>query len=151
MTMSNLNYFRFFRIPFLAFSIAALMLSGCTAGGSDGAEKHKISGTVTFEDTAVQEGNVTFYNDKSSASGQLDTSGAFEIVGGLPAGKYKVSITPVDISEAPSFGMDKGKTVVAKPKDVANIPQKYRSAGTTPLEETVKSGDNNFKLNMTEG
>jgi len=148
--MSNLNYF-VCRIPFLIFSIAALMLSGCPSGGSNGVEKHDVSGKVTFEGKAVQEGNMTFTNEKTSNGGTLDSTGVFKIDGGLPAGTYKVSITPLDIVTPPSLGMGKGKSEIPKPKDVPNIPQKYRSAGTTTLKETVKSGDNDFTLDMTAG
>ena len=143
--MNNLSCGRLRWLLFLCFSIAILPLSGC-GGGSDGPARHPVKGKVTFEGEAVQEGTVSFRNVEYAGGGSLDPTGAFEIEEGLPEGTYKVYISPPDIQTAPTFGQSGSDSPEAK--EVSNIPQKYRLAATTDLEETVKSGDNVFTLEM---
>ncbi len=67
--------------------------------------------------------------------------------GGLPLGEYKVTVAPPEI---PTPSADGDSAPGMMPKEVDNIPQKYRSPTTTPLTTTLKEGENSFNISMEE-
>lgn len=128
--------------------LLSLSLAGC-GGASDGPERYPVAGKISFEGEAVQEGMVTFSDGNFSSSGKITTTGEFTLADDLPSGSYKVQVTPPDVQTAPTFGKTGGAT--PKPKEVKNIPQKYRTLATTDLSADVTSGENDVKLEMKGG
>jgi hypothetical protein len=117
-------------------------LVGC--GGE--APKSSVSGKVTAGGQPVTNARINFINPKTAAvaAAELDSSGAYKIQEGLPQGSYKVFV--VEVSAPPKPPMP-GETPAAVPK--SNIPDKYKSEGTSGLTAEIKAGENkdvDFKL-----
>jgi len=129
----------------LAWGVAAaslaLVLSGC------GPRMYPVRGTVTLEDgTPLAKGLVIFERVDGgpplTARGDIGPDGRYELStekpgDGVPAGRYRVSINPLDTSDTP----DEQKVL---PFDV-----KYLSLKTSGLEYEVKSGANDFPIWLT--
>lgn len=105
-----------------------LAFAGCKGGY--GPKPLAVSGTVTFQGTAVTEGKVTFEDPKTGFTGAADLTaeGQFHLM--VPAGQYKVTVTPpmVEVGGTPDTP---GEMTF---KTVPNIPRKYWTANTSPLE-----------------
>lgn len=136
------------RAALVVVSLLCLSFAGC-GGGSDGPERYPVKGTISFEGAPVQEGMVTFSDGNFSSSGMITTTGEFTLADDLPTGSYKVQVTPPDLQTAPTFG--KTGEAAPQPKEVKNIPEKYRTLATTDLSADVTSGDNDVKLEMKGG
>ena len=93
-------------------------------------------------------GTVSFRNERYQSGGHVGPNGDFQLVNPLPEGTYKVYLTPPDVHTPPTFGLTDGKP--PRPKE-SNIPAKYRQPGTSDLQATVTSGNNNMALRMTRG
>jgi hypothetical protein len=117
-----------------------LGLAGC------GPRMYPVRGTVTLEDgTPVARGLVIFERVEGgpplTARGDIQPDGRYELStetpgDGVPAGRYRVSINPLDTSDVP----DEQKTL---PFDVRYLNQK-----TSGLEFEVKSGPNEFPIRL---
>jgi hypothetical protein len=113
---------------------------GCSGG------KHPVRGTVALEDgTPVTKGLVVLERSDGgpplTARGEISTNGSF-VLGtdqpgdGVPAGRYKVLINSMDLSDTP----DEFKKL---PYDV-----KYLKFETSGLEFDVKSGINEYPIKL---
>jgi len=112
------------------------LLVGCTQ--SKGPKPLEVSGTVTFQGSPVTEGKVTFEDPKTGFSGAADLTPESQFRLTVPVGQYKVTITPpmVEVGGTPDTP---GEMTF---KEVKNIPRKYWTANTTPLECSVtKAGE----------
>lgn len=118
-----------------------LIAAGC--GGPDA----RVSGTVTLDGTALNSGYVTFSAEQPGqsghASGSIQTGGAYSVqagrTGGLPPGRYRVTVTAREKSAPnPSGGPPApGKLIT---------PAKYSKADTSGLVVEVKPGHNVIDL-----
>ena len=125
------------RLALVIEPVLGLFLAGC--GGSWGT----ASGTVTLDGAPLKDGTVSFHpaGDGPTAYGTV-TDGAFTVStgqrDGLPAGKYKVTISA---STIPKEGTKEQAKMLT--------PKKYATADATPLEADVKSGANTFQFEMS--
>src|SRR5262245_36321904 len=117
---------------------AALVLLVGAAGC--GSRLYPVHGTVTLEDgTPLTRGMVIFEGNHEGvavmARGEVQRDGSYQLSthkpgDGVPAGKYRVHINPMDLSEVP----DEKKNL---PFDI-----KYLRFETSGLEYEVKAGPN---------
>jgi hypothetical protein len=124
----------------LAVSLT-LSVAGCGAG------KHPVRGTVTLEnDTPLTRGLVIFERVDGgppvTARGDIQADGRYELSteragDGVPPGRYKVAINPLDTSDVPD-------ELKALPFDV-----KYLNLSTSGLECEVKSGVNEYPIKLS--
>ena len=114
---------------------------GCGAG------KHPVRGTVALDDgTPVTKGLVVFERFDGgppvSARGEISSNGSFELStdrpgDGVPAGKYRVLINSMDLSDIP----DEQKRL---PYDIKYL--KFESSG---LEFEVKAGITEYPIKLS--
>jgi hypothetical protein len=122
------------------FSVAllAVLSAGC------GARYHPVHGKVTYEDgTPVTKGIVVFESkgaDKAlTARGDLQSDGTYRLGtqkpgDGAPAGMYRVLVTPrIEDPDAPEVTFDR----------------RFADFNTSGLEFEVKSGDNDFPIQVS--
>lgn len=135
--------------PILSTLVILAFLASSTVGCNGEPPKkpdERVTGKVTNQGKPVTEGQVTFLGeDGESATVSLDSTGAFTIEV-IAIGKYSVSITPPEMTEAPSE--DPGK--MSTPK--STIPDKYQSEMTTDLTaDVVEGGENDFTFDLKPG
>jgi len=135
----------------LRFSIALLLLAGCSGGHGTAV----VSGTVLYKSQPVEGATVNFLPkgegpNAKPAHGKTDSSGRFTLTtyfgpteqpaGALP-GDYIVTITKID---EPQGTYDPHKDPPLK----NHLPLKYSTPQQTPLTATIKPGANRpeFKL-----
>jgi hypothetical protein len=123
---------------------SSLCLLGC--GGRADTPTGEVSGKVTFEKKAVREGRVTFTNPKAGTGDDalLQPDGTFALARPLPVGEYTVTVEPLidrkqDDGKGPEVGV---------PRPAPDIPEKYRTIGTTELKAEVKEGKNDLHFDM---
>ncbi len=148
----------------LALALVAVIV-GC--GGPKRTTMAMLSGKITYNDTPVTLGDITFYPtgaDGAPVAGQILSDGVYE-VSDLPAGEYKVTVItdrydPAKKPPPPRGGQgkeykmsprgkgweDKGQTTGT----YVAIPKKYTDKETTPLKVSVKSGKNSEPLKLTD-
>ena len=115
------------------------------AGCSEGVPLGVVTGTVRYRGDTVTEGIVSFYSPELGAGSEsaINADGSFS-VGGLPFGPYRIAIHPPLIHE--DFG---GKAVPSmEPKQVGNIPARYRNPSTSGFACDVRRRDVQIELNM---
>ncbi|MCI0702796.1 MAG: carboxypeptidase-like regulatory domain-containing protein [Planctomycetia bacterium] len=125
----------------LALLIPLIALAGCAGG------KHPVRGIVTLDDgSPLTKGLVVFERIDGgppvSARGEIGADGRYELStdtpgDGVPAGKYKVLVNPLDLSDVP----DEQKQL---PFDV-----KYTKFETSGLECEVKAGGTDFPIKLS--
>lgn len=126
--------------------LCTLTLAGCRSSDTrDDGPSGTVSGTVTFEEQPVTEGQVQFYSESSGAGGvgELDATGKFTIAQPVPTGIYKVFVTP-PAEPAPESATGE----FAEQREFGNIPEKYRSELSTDLTAEVKEGENAFEFDL---
>ena len=127
-----------------------LLLAGC------GGKTVPVEGNVTLDGEPLAGATVMFIPVKEGgqpATGLTDANGKFQLktgndkTGALP-GEYKVVVSvaeemkfsggdhpdPAEVGKLMRAGARRKKTEIAKK---SAVPVKYRSAGTTPFQETV--------------
>jgi hypothetical protein len=116
-----------------------VFLVGCGSGNWG-----TVSGTVTQDQTPLEDGIITFHpvdGTGSSGYGQI-IKGAYEISTGaktgLPVGSYKVTVSASTIPK-------EGTSETAK----LLTPKKYSQPHTTDLKAEVKSGSNQIPFAMS--
>jgi hypothetical protein len=124
----------------LAVSLT-LSVAGCGSG------KHPVRGSVTLENGApLTRGLVIFERVDGgppvTARGDIQADGRYELStektgDGVPPGRYKVSINPLDTSDAPD-------ELKALPFDA-----RYLNLNTSGLECEVKSGVNEYPIKLS--
>src|SRR5581483_1973868 len=125
--------------------LALIVLLGCA--GCGGEALHPLRGTVTLDDgTPVTQGVVVFERSAGgkpvTARGESRPDGSYQVGtrtpgDGVPPGKYRVLVKPLDLDDVP----DEDKTL---PFDL-----KYLKYDTSGLEYEVKAGPNEFPIQLT--
>jgi hypothetical protein len=134
------------RRPLAASALVAagfLCLFGCRGKEPPSGE---VSGKVTFEGKPVTEGMIFFQNPETGASAeaQLTRDGTYTLGTPLPTGEYRVYLMPLIERRQ----VDGKGPVVGEPKAAPDIPEKYRTIGSTELRATVNEGKNDLNFNM---
>jgi hypothetical protein len=133
-----MNFFSNHVFAAISLSFLTTIFVGCENRGPVGMA---VSGTITFQGNPVAEGSISF-EDKAtgnSASATIEVGGKYQVI--LPSGDYVVWIVPpmVTVAATPDSPPDE------QPKDVADIPKKYRSSVSSGLSakvtETAKTHD----------
>jgi hypothetical protein len=115
-----------------------LMMTGC--GGSDGPGAGKVRRnvvvTVTYQGAPVTSGQLDFQNLETgeAGGGEIDGTGK-STISNLPVGTYTVSIVPSPVIVVPDVAN------APTEQESTSIPQKYRSASTSPLKAEVTEKD----------
>jgi len=126
--------------------VLAMLLSSSGCTGRRGPPTGEVAGRVTFEGKPVGDGLVFFMNSDAGAGDEaaLNKDGTFAIKTPLPVGEYKVSVFPrVERKQVERRGPEVGVE-----RQAVDIPQRYRTIGTTDLKATVKEGKNEINLEM---
>ena len=119
-------------------TIFAFVLTGCSGGSeSVGPEINaKVSGKVTHAGQPVSSAIISFQSDSlGTYGGPLGDDGSYSF--DATVGDFKVTVSP----SAPSTPMtmsDDGK--IPEPPKRDDIPQKYRSAGSSDATATITEG-----------
>ena len=146
-----------------AIVVGVVSLAGC--GGDEGLTstdpQASVSGKVVYEGKPIPlDSAVVFYcADKGvTASGKVDSLGAYSLTGsipalGIPAGRYQVMISPP--SEPPPEVGDPGYEQfmmgqIKEPPRPKEIPEKFSSFATSKLVLEVKEGENTFDFDLAE-
>jgi len=127
----------------LVVALGMISLVGCHR--SQGPKPLAVSGTVTFQGAPVTEGKVTFEDPKTGYTGAADLNPEGQFSAMVPAGHYKVTVTPpmVEVGGTPDTP---GEMTF---KDVPNIPRKYWTANTSPLECEVSQAGQKVSFDLT--
>ena len=142
----------------------ALLPIACGCGGGPAGPHGKVHGKVTHQGQPVTAGSVISFIPESggaAASGTLGADGSYELrsMNGnlVPAGKYKVLVTPPpppeqSPEEAMKAAMEKAKNKEQGkgPAGDPTIPEKYGNSLQTPASYEVKEGDNEYNLELTD-
>lgn len=125
---------------FVVVAALALGVAGCGGG------KYPVRGTVTLDDgTPLAKGLVVFERAEGgpavTARGAVAADGQYVLStekpgDGVPPGKYRVLVNPLDLSDVPDDQKD-------LPFDV-----KYTKFATSGLEFDVKSGPNDCPIRL---
>jgi hypothetical protein len=135
-----------FKIRSVVASIGCLTVLACAGCGADGLELHAVTGTVTFKDGSVPQGEmstITFTPVNpmvgKAASSTIAPDGSFELYtarqgdGGALAGEYRVTLN----------------VITGYPRGTSLVSSAYTNLNETPLEATVKaSEENHFKFEV---
>jgi len=125
----------------LWLAAAAVVAAGCSA---DGPARYTVTGKVTFQGQAVEEGDITFEDVAAGQvnSAKLGSGGRYSVE--LPAGDFRVSVSPplVETKAGPNSPPD------MVPKNVQNIPKKYRVGETSQLSAKVAPGSRSFDFEL---
>jgi hypothetical protein len=146
-------------LAFGVFCLTALVLMGCKSQGT-------VHGTVTYGNQKIRVGRVSVVvSNAQPQSAIIKDDGTYEITG-VPVGEGKVVVEsrePVN----PTMGGG-GKTIESMPPEMREkmgnpqkkyqdalakwikIPDKYADQNKTPLNLEVKSGDNEFNINLQD-
>jgi hypothetical protein len=128
--------------------VALVALGGC--GGANPLGRQAIRGTVTLDGVPLASGSIEFTPLEGSGvgSGAVIEAGKFEIPaeGGLPPGKYRVSI--VDNPPAPPLpaGHMPGDDLPPQPKP--RVPATWNQQSQQQIEVTER-GPNRFEFHIT--
>jgi hypothetical protein len=125
----------------LAFAVGLAGILGCGKYTPAG----EVSGQVTFKGKPVAEGLVSFMNAEAGTGGEgRITNGTYSLAAPLQPGEYKVTVMPLvvrqqDGGRGPEVGVE---------KPAPDIPNKYRTIGTTDLKASVKPGKNEVNFDL---
>ncbi len=123
-------------------------LAGCGEGG-DEFPTGTVSGKVTFDGKPVTEGKISFINEELGygAGATLGSDGSYQLEEGrgIRLGDYKVAVRPPLVGGSPEDPDDP-----PKPKEMPNIPEKYRQFETSGLSAAVKEGGNEFTFDLKD-
>lgn len=118
---------------------AILFLAGC--GRSGGPEMVVVSGTVTYEGTPIEDGEICFVplgDTKGPTSSAPIHNGRYEVVarGGVPAGTHHVEISAFRI--IPNPPPDSRGAAPGEPPKEQYLPEKYNAKSQSKI--TIASG-----------
>jgi hypothetical protein len=128
--------------------ISLLFVSGC----GPKSDRHAVSGKVTLNGAALDEGEIRFASaggEKISASGTHIANGEYQIPQekGLRAGTYRVEISAPDNSKPPVSYSAPGQP--RTPATAAErIPAEYNDKSKKTIDVTA-DGDNHFEFDIT--
>lgn len=120
---------------------------GCTPKEELG----RISGTVAYRGQPLSRGLVMFANRAKGVymTAPIQEDGRYEVYmaqgAGLPLGDYEVAVAPPTIDHPIGPILNPPKL-----EDEPEFPAKYRTWDTSPLRFTIRSGNNQFPINMQE-
>ena len=138
-------------------------LVGCPGGSeADGPETVPVTGTVTYNGSAVEGAMVTFSPAGGGGFGSIGTtnaSGKFTLMSqwgsaGAVPGSYLVTISKTEVlgveGEVEEAQIEEEGQV--KPAEITeHLPEKYKSAETSQLTAEVKAeGENHFPFELTD-
>ena len=121
--------------------VGAMLASGCGQSKPRGT----VGGRVTYGGMAVAEGVVILYSPELGYGnqGNIEPDGTF-LVKSLPFGPYRIAVQPPVVSDDSG-----GKTSPSpRPKEVGNIPAKYRNPSTSGFSCEVAGRRVNVELRM---
>lgn len=126
----------------LAVSVG--IVTGC-GGGGESVPQGEVSGKITLDGQPLSTGRINFSSPSTGAAAYADLQqdGAYQLPASLPAGEYKVYVTPVGLGDTPPGDGP------APPSTLEGVPEKYQSEATTDITTTIKEGDNNLDFNLT--
>lgn len=121
-------------------------IAGCSQPKPVGA----VTGRVTFQKKAVDEGKILYFNPKLGIGAEfpLGPDGSYAVKnaeGGLPPGDYIVMVSPLVVM----LPGDRRTPAAPEEKNSAMIPEKYRRQGSSPLKATVTAGEHKLDFDMT--
>jgi hypothetical protein len=127
--------------------LAAIVLA--SLGGCSGSKyEAQVSGRVTLDGKPVGPGVIVFAPEDGKSNppeGAIMPDGSYFLRTsrdlGLPPGKYKVSVSVFDVSDA-----QPNQRSMAPPKLVT--PERYASHETSPLAFEVSSGSNTIDVDL---
>jgi hypothetical protein len=140
----------------LFHGLAACLLLGLLLGGvgCGGRAKGTVSGKITVNGKPLSRGLITFL----SQVGTKDPHNAAIINGEyktdpIPVGPAKILVVPAlrTPSEQPpeeAKGGDRLPRSRPTAKTADAVPEKYQSGNTSPLEMTIKPGENDFSKDL---
>jgi hypothetical protein len=103
----------------------------------NGKDTATVQGKVTYKGKPLGGAVVTFVGDDGKGfNAVLDANGMYRLKGDLPAGTYKVTITPI-APKPPNKGQPKSP-----------VPAMYQNLNTTPLVVELRKGPNLFDLDL---
>jgi hypothetical protein len=148
--------------------VFALLISGC---GESTPTTAPVTGTVTYNGTAVEGATVTFLAENSShmAEGKTDANGKFtlklnmgeKVVDGAMLGTNNVAVIKLEGgTTAPTIEATKeaATNMTLQPPAMTSdhvaknlLPEKYQSPMTSNLKYTVEAGKtNDFKIELVD-
>ncbi len=132
------------QVLLLALGSILLFVAGC--GGSGNAT---VKGTVTFDNTPVDEGSISFFPEPGTESRKASAAivnGAFEIPAerGPTAGTFKIEISWMKKTGRKTPSADPGMGDLDERKEA--IPVKYNSDST--LVRDIVAGANRLEFNL---
>lgn len=123
---------------------------GCGSNQTDRGPVGVVSGKVTFKGEAVTEGTVHFTNATSGFGGTaaIESDGHYRLSSseGLPVGQYSVTVMPPVVMESIIPNSPPSEV----PKEMPNIPEKYRFEGSSGLNVDVTAGKVTFDIDMND-
>jgi hypothetical protein len=133
----------------LPVAITFCAVLGC--GGADGPKlpqgpKGSAKAKVTYEGKPITTGTLQLDSGKgyvAAATASPDGTFALKGVGGadIPAGKYKVGITPPP-GPAPALGASE----MPPPPKIEGLPEKFYSPGSSEVEVEIKEGKQDIEI-----
>lgn len=130
------------RTALSVLATALLALAGCGKGEPPMGD---VSGTITCEGAPVAEGRVSFMNSAAGTGGDGEVkNGTYRLSAPLPPGEYIITVLPNIVRQQEG---GKGPQVDIE-KPALDIPQKYRTTGTTNLKRPVTGGPNQINLDL---
>ena len=126
--------------PRASVGLFVVLIAAFAPGCSDG--RPGVSGTVKYKGAPLAHGTISFIPEGTSspAGGATIVNGAYEVhaaAGGLPPGKYKVSISMPDTKAAQA----EAAPGMSGPPPKELLPAKYNA--NTELTAEVKAGVKN--------
>ena len=158
-----------YKIAVSCFALLALVVfTGCPGAAQKGPKVEYVEGVVTLDGTPVPGAHVSFEpeNPESGlepASGYSDEKGLYKLTSnsgaidkGAMAGKYKVAIRKVDVT---NYVNEDGTFMANAPRDPATgeqmgstqkqiLPEATSRIRTTTLEATVVEGKNTIPFDL---
>ena len=145
-----------------------LVMSAFGCSQSSGPAVQYVHGLITLDGSPIEGATVSF-SPKSpggiGASGMTQSDGTFTLNAqaakpgaGTTIGEYAVTVSKVEMPEFPNISTDDPRYGTpeqdrlerewskAKPKVI--VPKKYNSPETSPLEESVVKGKNEFQFDL---
>ncbi len=132
-------------------SLLTLFLGpGCGSKQTDRGPVGVVSGKVTFKGEGVTEGTVLFTNAASGFGGTatIESDGHYQMSSseGLPVGQYNVTVMPPIIMQEVIPNSPPSEV----PKEMPNIPERYRYEKTSGLSVEVQKGKVTFDIDMDD-
>lgn len=112
--------------------------------------KATVKGKVTHDGKPVTSGNLALDSGKGFALGaKINADGTFELIGqdgkDVPAGKYKVAVSPPPAAVAPVSGT---ATKMPEAPKIEGLPEKFYDTGTSGVEVEIGAGAQDITIDL---